>query len=171
MTKIPRQGTYVYIIVHNTDLYFYFSIDCIYLMSRLSAPTTIMASQVSIPSTLQSISRPWTPKLVAAVNNHEVKIAMIQGAFIWHAHPNSDELFYILSGEVTLELEGAPTALLKQGDVFVVPRGVRHRPSAKSAAEILMVEMEGTINTGDVEGSGLTVVPDDIRGDGSTGKR
>jgi quercetin dioxygenase-like cupin family protein len=122
-----------------------------------------MPSQISIPSTIQSISLPWTPKLVAAVNNHEVKVAKIHGAFIWHTHPNSDELFYILNGEVTLEVEGAPTALLKKGDVFVVPRGVRHRPSADSEAEILMVEMEGTINTGDVEGSGLTVVPEDVR--------
>ena len=123
-----------------------------------------MHSKVSVPSVVQSISQPWTPKLVAAVNNHEIKVAKISGAFIWHSHPNSDELFYILDGEVTLEIEDAPAVQLQKGDMFVVPRGVRHRPVAEAGAEILMVEMEGTINTGDVEGSGLTVVPEDVRG-------
>jgi quercetin dioxygenase-like cupin family protein len=123
-----------------------------------------MHSKVSVPSVVQSISQPWTPKLVAAVNNHEIKVAKIRGAFIWHSHPNSDELFYILDGEVTLEIEDAPPVQLQKGDMFVVPRGVTHRPVAEAGAEILMVEMEGTINTGDVEGSGLTVVPEDVRG-------
>jgi quercetin dioxygenase-like cupin family protein len=123
-----------------------------------------MHPQVSVPSVVQSISQPWTPKLIAAVNNHEIKVAKISGAFIWHSHPNSDELFYVLGGEMTLEIEGSPAVQLQKGGLFVVPRGVRHRPVADTGAEILMVEMEGTINTGDVEGSGLTVVPEDIRG-------
>lgn len=100
---------------------------------------------------------------MAAVNNHEVKVAKIKGAFIWHSHPNSDELFYILNGEITLEIENAPTVQLQKGDIFVVPKGVRHKPVANEEAEILMMEMEGTLNTGDVEDSGRTVIPEDVR--------
>lgn len=122
-----------------------------------------MHPQVSVPAVMQSISQHFTPKLVAAVNNHEVKVAKIKGAFIWHSHPNSDELFYILNGEITLEIENAPTVQLQKGDIFVVPKGVRHKPVANEEAEILMMEMEGTLNTGDVEDSGRTVIPEDVR--------
>jgi quercetin dioxygenase-like cupin family protein len=123
-----------------------------------------MHPQISVPSTVQNISKPWTPKLIATINNHEMKVAKIRGSFIWHSHPNSDELFYVLNGSMTLEIEDAPALQLDKGDVFVVPRGIRHRPVSNDGAEILMVELEGTINTGDVEGSDLTVVPEDVRG-------
>lgn len=113
-----------------------------------------------------NISKPWTPSLIATVNNHEVKVAKISGAFIWHSHPNSDELFYVLNGEMTLEMENFQPAKLQKGDVFVVPKGIRHRPVSNAGAEILMVELEGTINTGDAERSGLTVLPEDVRGRG-----
>lgn len=123
-----------------------------------------MHPKISLPNTVAQINKAWTPKLIAAVNNHHLKVAKISGAFIWHSHPNSDELFYILDGSMKLELENADTVALEKGDVFVVPQGVRHRPVSEAGAEILMVEMEGTINTGDVENSGLTVVPEDVRG-------
>ena len=101
--------------------------------------------------------------MIAAVNNHEVKVAKIIGAFIWHSHPNSDELFYVLDGSLQLELENLETVVLDKGDMFVVPRGLRHKPISEAGTEILMIEMEGTINTGDVENSDLTVIPEDVR--------
>lgn len=123
-----------------------------------------MHPKISLPSTVAQISKTFTPKLIAAVNNHEVKVAKIKGAFIWHSHPNSDELFYVLDGSMEMEIENADTVILEKGDVFVVPQGVRHKPVSEAGAEILMIEMEGTVNTGDVENSGLTVVPEDVRG-------
>ena len=123
-----------------------------------------MHPQISVPNTVDKISQPWTPQLIATINNHEMKVAKIRGAFIWHSHPNSDELFYVLDGSMTLEIEDAPALQLDKGDVFVVPRGRRHRPVSDGGADILMVELEGTVNTGDVEGSDLTVVPEDVRG-------
>ena len=122
---------------------------------------------VNIPSILHNINKPWSPALVATVNSaYDIKVAKISGSFIWHAHPNTDELFYLLNGSMTLEME-APyqDAQLKQGDMFVVPKGVRHRPVSESGAEIMMIELVGTINTGDAEENHpeLTVVPEDAR--------
>lgn len=124
-------------------------------------------STVSIPSTFASFTETWSPRLIAAVNDQHVKIAKIDGSFIFHAHPDSDELFYLLSGELTLEIESEsedvdtqPTqatqpkaveaVVMKVGDVYVVPRGVRHRPVARNA-EILIIERNGTVNTGDAK--------------------
>ena len=123
---------------------------------------------VNIPSILNAITQPWTPVLVANVNSaYDIKVAKISGSFIWHAHPNTDELFYILVGSMTLEMEQPHQDVrLEKGDMFVVPKGVRHRPISEQGAEIMMIELVGTINTGD-EGDmhpELTVVPEDIRG-------
>ena len=124
-------------------------------------------STVSIPSTFASFTETWSPRLIAAVNDQHVKIAKIDGSFIFHAHPDSDELFYLLSGELTLEIESesedvdtqltqatqpkaVEAVVMKVGDVYVVPSGVRHRPVARNA-EILIIERNGTVNTGDAK--------------------
>lgn len=136
-----------------------------------------MSTPISIPQTFASFTDHWSPRLVAAVNDQHVKIAKIDGAFIWHAHPDSDELFYLLAGELTLELELETIAekeeekktkkveevVMQVGDMFVVPKGVRHRPVARQA-HIMMVEKSGTVNTGDMaEGSEKTRLPTDVR--------
>lgn len=113
-----------------------------------------MAS-VSVPGVLQSFTDLWSPRLIASVNDQHVKLAKIDGSFLFHAHPDSDELFYIISGEVTIEIEGGKDIHMKPGDVYVVPKGVSHRPVAKNA-EILMVEQAGTVNTGDAPPSERT---------------
>ncbi|TGJ88316.1 hypothetical protein E0Z10_g494 [Xylaria hypoxylon] len=126
---------------------------------------------VSIPSTFASFSETWSPRLIAAVNDQHVKIAKIDGGFIFHAHQDSDELFYLLSGDLTLEIEtgdegvepkSVEAVVMKVGDVYVVPKGVRHRPVAKDA-QILMIERNDTINTGDVEDQQRKRDPLDVR--------
>lgn len=119
-------------------------------------------SAISIPATFSSFTETWSPRLIAAVNDQHVKIAKIDGAFIWHAHPNSDELFYLLAGELTMELEGRDPVCMEVGDVFVVPKGLRHRPVAKDA-HIMMVERNDTVNTGDETDSERTRIPEDVR--------
>lgn len=116
----------------------------------------------NIPHLFDSFQETWHPRLVAAVNDHDVKIAKIDGPFIWHSHPNTDELFYLCSGKLTLELEGQEPVLMKQGDVYVVPRGLRHRPVAENA-HVLVVEQKDTVNTGDEEDSPRTRQVKDIR--------
>lgn len=121
-----------------------------------------MSQATSIPATLSSFTETWSPRLVAAINDHHVKVAKIDGPFIWHAHPNSDELFYVLAGELRMEIEGQDAVAMKEGDMFVVPRGVRHRPVGEKAT-IMMVEHESTVNTGDQIGSERTVGVKDAR--------
>jgi len=122
-----------------------------------------MQSKLSVPSVLSTITQPWSPKLVANIDNsYDIKIAKIDGSFIWHAHPDADELFYLMSGALTLEIEGEKDVVLSPGDVFVVPRGVRHKPVAEKA-EIMLIEKVGVVNTGDEEKSSLTKTAEDVR--------
>ncbi|KAI0109138.1 RmlC-like cupin domain-containing protein [Nemania sp. FL0031] len=122
---------------------------------------------VSIPSTFTSFDETWSPRLIAAVNDQHVKIAKVDGEFIFHSHPDSDELFYLLSGELTLEIEAESKAVeavvMKIGDVYVIPKGVRHRPVAKNA-QILMIERNDTVNTGDATDQERRRDPLDVRG-------
>ena len=117
---------------------------------------------LSVPRTLDSIKDLWAPHLIASVNDQHVKVAKIDGQFEFHAHTDSDELFYLLSGKLTMEIEGSSAVKLSVGDVYVVPRGVRHRPVAENA-HIMMVEKEGTINTGEETESKFTIEPKDVR--------
>ncbi|KAJ7499372.1 RmlC-like cupin domain-containing protein [Mycena latifolia] len=119
---------------------------------------------LSVPETLSSFTDLWAPRLVASVNDQHMKIAKIDGAFIWHSHPDSDELFYLLAGKLTLELEDAKMTkvVMQVGDVFTVPMGMKHRPVAENA-HIMMIEKAGTVNTGDAGISELTRVPEDVR--------
>jgi mannose-6-phosphate isomerase-like protein (cupin superfamily) len=121
-----------------------------------------MSQSISIPKTFDSFTEKWQPRLVASINDHHVKIAKIDGEFIWHSHPNSDELFHLVSGKLTLELEGRDDVVMQPGDVFVVPKGVRHRPVAEDAS-IMMVEHESTVNTGDEPESERTAKVKDVR--------
>jgi mannose-6-phosphate isomerase-like protein (cupin superfamily) len=125
-----------------------------------------MTTSSSLPQIIDSISSFWSPHLAATVNDHHIKVAKIDGAFIWHAHPNSDELFYLISGKLTLELEDPNGKVVENvlavGDMFTVPKGVRHKPVAENAV-IMMVEKEGTVNTGDQVDSDRTKQVTDAR--------
>jgi mannose-6-phosphate isomerase-like protein (cupin superfamily) len=115
----------------------------------------------SIPKTLDSFTETWSPRLVASVNDQHVKIAKCDGSFLFHSHPDSDELFYLFSGKLTMEIEGGDDVVMKPGDVYVVPKGVRHRPVCENA-EIMMVEKAGTVNTGDEPAGERTRVPVEV---------
>ncbi|KPM43971.1 hypothetical protein AK830_g2629 [Neonectria ditissima] len=123
-----------------------------------------MPQSTSIPAVLSSFTETWSPRLIAAINDHHVKVAKIDGAFIWHAHPDSEELFYLLSGKLSMEIEGQDAVVMKEGDVFVVPKGVRHRPVAENAS-IMMIEHESTVNTGDQSDSERTKQVQDVKVD------
>lgn len=106
---------------------------------------------------LTQIDAPWDPRIVAAVNDYDVKLARMEGEFPWHAHPDTDELFLCVAGRLTLELrDGAIT--LAPGELAVVPRGVEHHPVAEPGTAALMFEPRGTPNTGDL-GGGTTGRP------------
>ena len=93
----------------------------------------------------------WSPHIVARVNDYDIKVARIEGEFVWHAHPKTDEGFLVLEGRLRIELPDGAVEL-GPGDLYVVPRGVKHRPVALEECRILLVEPSGTVNTGDVGG-------------------
>jgi mannose-6-phosphate isomerase-like protein (cupin superfamily) len=102
----------------------------------------------------------WSPRILARVNDYDVRVAKVRGEHVWHAHDDTDELFLVLDGELTIALQepaGEREVRLPTGSVFVVPRGVQHRPSSPDGASILLLEPTGTVSTGDATG-----VPDTV---------
>lgn len=93
----------------------------------------------------------WAPRIVAKMNDYHIKLARIQGAFVWHSHPETDEVFYVVKGSMVVELRDREITLEK-GQLYVVPRGVEHKPRAEEECLIMLVERAGTINTGDAGG-------------------
>jgi mannose-6-phosphate isomerase-like protein (cupin superfamily) len=98
----------------------------------------------------------WAPKRIATVNDYDVRIAKVQGEFVWHTHPDTDEFFFVVAGDLTIRLRtveyGEQEVSLAPGQLYVVPRGVEHCPVAADEASILMFEPSGEPNTGDVGG-------------------
>lgn len=96
----------------------------------------------------------FSPRIITEVNDQYVKIAKIKGEEIpWHNHKNEDELFYIIEGELLMEVESEPSLLLKKGDLFVVPKGVNHRVSSMEECIVMLVETKSTKHTGEVKSS------------------
>ncbi len=90
----------------------------------------------------------WSPKIIAQMNDYHFKLVKIQGEFVWHSHADTDEVFIVLDGEVTIHFrDGAVT--VGAGEMFVVPRGVEHKPVAARECRMMLVEPAGTLNTGD----------------------
>lgn len=93
----------------------------------------------------------WSPRIIAQLNDYHFKIARIEGEFVWHSHPETDEVFIVIEGEFEIQLRDE-TLILKEGEMCVIPKGVEHRPVAEQECQILMVEPAGTVNTGDAGG-------------------
>ena len=100
---------------------------------------------------LAKFSEQWSPKVIAQMNNYQFKLVKIQGEFVWHSHGETDDVFIVLDGEMSIELRDGRIDL-KAGEMFVVPKGVEHKPVAKGECQLLLVEPVGTINTGDAGG-------------------
>jgi mannose-6-phosphate isomerase-like protein (cupin superfamily) len=102
----------------------------------------------------------WSPKLVARLNDYEVKLVKVQGEFVWHTHGDTDELFLVVDGTLTIQLRDRDVTL-GPGQLFVVPRGVEHCPRADGEVKALLLEPAGVVNTGDAGGE-LTAVVEEI---------
>jgi mannose-6-phosphate isomerase-like protein (cupin superfamily) len=92
----------------------------------------------------------WSPKVIGELNGQQVKIAKIEGEFIWHHHEAEDELFLVIKGKLTIRLPDQDVRL-EEGEFLIVPRGVEHKPVAEKEAHILLLEPAGTLNTGNVQ--------------------
>ena len=105
---------------------------------------------VAIRAALDSLTDHWSPKVVGRVNDQYVKVAKLLGEFVWHAHDDEDELFQVIYGTLVIQLEGRDDVVLEAGDLYVVPKGVRHNPVAAEEVGLVLIETVTTTHTGDV---------------------
>jgi mannose-6-phosphate isomerase-like protein (cupin superfamily) len=131
----------------------------------------VINEPIDLQTALASFDRLWSPRIVTRVNDYDVRVAKVAGEHVWHTHENTDEFFLVIEGELSIALRdgeadnaGAGTGraervvTLQQGSVFVVPRGVEHRPFSAAGASILMFEPTGTSTVGDQHDS----IPDHV---------
>lgn len=114
---------------------------------------------VDLAATFARFDDHWSPKVVARLNDYDVKLVKVQGEFVWHQHDDTDELFLVVTGRLTIEFRDGAVEL-GAGQLYVVPRGVEHRPVADELAEVLLLEPAGVVNTGQAGGP-LTAAHDD----------
>ncbi|HVA92502.1 MAG TPA: cupin domain-containing protein [Chloroflexota bacterium] len=108
-----------------------------------------MGEPINLADKLTQFSEHWAPRTVAQFNAHDVMVVKVQGEFVWHQHDDTDDFFLVLAGRLTIQMPER-TVTLGPGELFVVPRGVRHRPVAEEEAHLLLIEPTGTPNTGDM---------------------
>lgn len=103
---------------------------------------------VNLAEKLAAFDERWSPRVVARCNGNDMMVVKVEGEFVWHAHPETDDLFLVLAGEVDVELRDR-VVTLRAGELLAVPAGVEHRPVARGKAHLRLVEPAGTPNTGD----------------------
>lgn len=104
---------------------------------------------INLSEKLALFSDHWSPKIIAQMNDFHFKVARVQGEFVWHTHPETDEVFLVLKGRLEIHFRDGLVGL-NEGELYVVPRGVEHKPAAGEECHILLIEPAGTVNTGDV---------------------
>jgi len=107
---------------------------------------------INLAAKLAQLQQAWTPHICAELNDYELKLARLEGDFVWHAHLETDEAFLVIEGRLEIELrgesEGPRVVVLGPGELFVVPRGVEHLPRSAGGCGVLLSEPRGVINTG-----------------------
>jgi mannose-6-phosphate isomerase-like protein (cupin superfamily) len=121
-------------------------------MSKVVSPTRLAASLTEL----------WSPRVIAEVDDNYVKVAKVQGSFGWHAHDNEDELFLVLKGHLRIEMEGL-AVVLGEGELFVVPKGVRHNPVAEQECHVMLFERKTTLHTGNVVSGRTRSIEEQLR--------
>ena len=109
-------------------------------MANMSSPKAIAAALTDY----------WSPRVVGEVDDSYIKVAKVRGSLCWHSHDDEDELFLILQGHLRIELEHAAAVELDEGEMFVVPKGVRHNPVAEQECLLMLIERKSTLHTGNV---------------------
>ena len=108
-----------------------------------------MPNAVSPREAAAALTEFWSPRVIAEIDDAYVKVAKVQGTLAWHSHEHEDELFFVLEGRLRIEMEGR-TVELGPGEMFVVPKGVRHNPVAEAECLLMLIERKTTLHTGDV---------------------
>lgn len=107
--------------------------------------------KINLKEKLSKFSDHWSPKIIAEMNDYQFKLVKIKGDFVWHNHADTDEVFIVVEGKMKIEFENE-TVELNEGEMYVVPKGVEHKPFAEDECKIMLVEPRGVVNTGNTEG-------------------
>lgn len=105
---------------------------------------------INLSDKLSTFSEYWSPKIISQFNECDIMVVKVKGEFNWHAHEDTDDFFLVLEGKVNIQTENGDVEVNK-GELYVVPKGVRHCPVAKEEAHLLLIEPKGTPNTGDIK--------------------
>ena len=108
-----------------------------------------MTTSIRLADKLALFSDHWSPKIVSQFNGHDVMVVKVKGEFVWHSHADTDDFFYVLKGNIVIQMREGDVRL-GPGDLYIVPKGVENRPVAEEEAHLLLIEPRGTPNTGDV---------------------
>lgn len=109
------------------------------------------SAPVNFQAKFALFSEPWSPKVIAEMNDYQFKLARLHGEFVWHRHATTDEVFIVIEGELIIRLRDREIPL-RAGELYVVPKGVEHQPYAPNECKVMLVEPKGVINTGDSGG-------------------
>lgn len=109
-----------------------------------------MESKINLKQKLSQFSDHWSPRIIGELNGQYVKLAKVKGTMVWHSHANEDELFYIIKGSLTLKFRDGE-AILNEGEMYIVPKGVEHLPIAEEECHLMLFEPKTTAHTGEVE--------------------
>ncbi len=110
----------------------------------------MIPESINLAQKLSRFDATWAPKVIAALNDYQIKLVKLEGEFVWHSHDETDELFVCLEGEFDIEFRDGTTTV-KAGELCVVPCGVEHRPVARERCHVLIIEPTGVVNTGDAD--------------------
>lgn len=105
-------------------------------------------NSINIKEKLNKVNEHWSPKIIAQMNDYHFKLAKIKGEFVWHKHDETDETFLVINGKMKILFRDSEINL-SEGEMYVVPKGVEHKPLADKECSILLIEPAGTVNTGD----------------------
>tara|TARA_B100001113_G_C21090070_1_gene613904 strand:+ start:1183 stop:1542 length:360 start_codon:yes stop_codon:yes gene_type:complete len=107
--------------------------------------------KINIKQKLELFSEHWSPKIISELNDYQIKLVKIKDSFVWHSHEDTDELFLVIEGSMKIEFK-EETIELNEGEMYVVPKGIEHRPFAENECKIMLIEPKGVINTGENKG-------------------
>ena len=107
-----------------------------------------MIEKVNLTEKLAQFNEYWAPRTIGLFNDYDLMIVKVKGEFVWHKHDNTDDFFYVLSGQLTIRMRDRDVKL-NAGELFVVPKTVEHQPFAENETHLLLIELTGTPNTGD----------------------
>jgi len=119
----------------------------------------MLSDKINLKEKFSKFTKQWSPRVIAEMNDYQFKIAKIKGEFVWHNHKDTDETFIVMEGEMSIKFRNSEVKLSK-GEMFVVPKGIEHKPCAERECKILVIEPRGVINTG--ESGGKFTMTEDV---------